>query len=160
MHENMHQIIAGLNGVAFNVSDEGWGVGHFGGHGNYGGGFSGCSHGQGCPSASACSRLFAPNAYGGGFPAGRGSFPPAFGGGRFQGFIPQGPPHGFPQVPPVCLPPGPGPPSGLGPQPYQAPGTHYVAPGTSRAHTQQQPFSNTVKPFSNWNVTYSCGFNA
>ncbi len=55
--------------------------------------------------------------------------------------------------------PGPGPPPGLSPQPYQAPGAHYVAPGTPCAHTQQQPFSNTVKQFSNWNVCYSCGFD-
>jgi hypothetical protein len=34
MHENMHQLIAGLNAVAFNMSDEGRGVGQFGGQGN------------------------------------------------------------------------------------------------------------------------------
>jgi hypothetical protein len=34
MHENMRRLIAGLNAVAFNLSNEGCGVGCFGGQGN------------------------------------------------------------------------------------------------------------------------------
>jgi hypothetical protein len=43
MHENMHQLITGLNVVAFNVSNEGRGVGRFTGRRKYGGGYGGCS---------------------------------------------------------------------------------------------------------------------
>ncbi len=46
MHKNMHQLIAGLNGVTFNQSDEGRGAGHFASRGlsrGYGGRACGCS---------------------------------------------------------------------------------------------------------------------
>jgi hypothetical protein len=36
MHENMHQLINGLNAVAFNISNEGGGVGCYAAQGNYG----------------------------------------------------------------------------------------------------------------------------
>jgi hypothetical protein len=41
MHENMPQLIAGLNADNFKVSDKGHGVGRFGGQGNYDGGYGG-----------------------------------------------------------------------------------------------------------------------
>jgi hypothetical protein len=161
MHENMHQLIDGLNAVAFNISGEGSGVGCYAPRGNYSRGYSGRSQGRGRTSAQG--QPFAPNAYGGSFPTGRSIFPTAFPtGGHFQGFMPPRPPQGFPQAPPVGPSPGLGPPPGLGPQPYRAPiaqGSTYVALGMPHAHIQQQSYSNTVKRHSNWNVCYSCGFN-
>ncbi len=111
----------------------------------------------------ARGQSFPPNVYGGSFPTGCGGFPNVFpSGGRFQGFMPPRPPQGFPQAPPVGPPLGLGPPPGLKTQPYCAPMAHgstYVAPGMPHAHIQQQPYSNTVKRYSNWNVCYSCGFD-
>jgi hypothetical protein len=51
MHENRHQLIDGLNAVAFNISNEGCGVGCYAARGNYGQGYSGRSQGCGCTGA-------------------------------------------------------------------------------------------------------------
>ncbi len=75
---------------------------------------------------------------------------------RFPGFMPQV----APQIPPT------GPPQGRGLQPFCAPRmpgmlapdmghTPFSAP---QLHTHQQPFSNMLKCYANWNVSYSCGF--
>jgi hypothetical protein len=140
MHENMHQLIAGLNAVAFNVSNKGRSVGQFNMCGNYGGGYGGCLRGRGCPGPHR--RGFLPTSMYGRFPS-----PGEYVGGCFPGFILQGPP-----APPPCLPRGPQPhcvprlpgtpPPSFGPAPFVAP----------QMHQHQQPFSNTVKPHANWNV--------
>jgi hypothetical protein len=149
MHENMHQLIDGLNAVEFNISDEGRGVERYAPWGNYSRGYSGRSQRCGCTSARG--RPFAPNAYGSGFPTSRSVFPTAFPtGGHFQGFMPPRPPQGFPQAPPIGPSPGLGPPPGLGPQPYCAPiaqGSTYVAPGMPHAHIQQQLLKHRQKTF-------------
>jgi hypothetical protein len=76
MHENMHQLIDGLNAVAFNISNEGRGVRCYAPWGNYSRGYSDRSQGHGCTITRG--RPFAPNAYGGSFPTGRSIFPTAF----------------------------------------------------------------------------------
>jgi hypothetical protein len=153
MHDNMHQLIAGLNAVAFNVSNNGRSVGRFGGQGNYGGGYGGRSRGRGRPFHRGCG--FPPTRMYGGFPS-----PGGFAGGRFPGYMPQTPPPGPP--------PGfPGTPQGHGVQPYHTPRIPGIgAPGlsptpfhTPQVQQQQQPFSNLVKCHANWNMCYSCGFD-
>jgi hypothetical protein len=146
MHENMHQLISGLNAVAFNISNKGRGVGRFTGRGNYSGGYGGRSCGHGHPSPRG--RSFPPTGTYGEFPS-----PGGFAGGCFPGLPPgtQPPPTGIPQ--------------GRGLQPYRAPGLPgMLTPGLgpapfAQSHLQQQPFSNTVKCHANWKVCYLCGFD-
>jgi hypothetical protein len=149
MHENMHQLIAGLNAVAFNISNKGHGVGQFGTRGNYGGGYGTCSCGHGCPGPRGSG--FPPTSMYGSFPS-----PGRYAGGRFPGFIPQGPPAPPPCLPHVC-----------GLQPYRVPGlprtqppglgpAPFIAP---QMQQHQQLFSNMVKRHANWNVCYLCGFD-
>jgi hypothetical protein len=66
MHENMHQLIAGLNTDAFNISNKGCSLGQFGGQGNYGGSYGGCSCGWGRPIHRGCG--FPPTCMYGRFP--------------------------------------------------------------------------------------------
>jgi hypothetical protein len=146
MHENMHKLIAGLNVVAFNMSNEGRSVGQIGGQGNYGGGYGSRYHGCGCPIHRGCG--VPPTRMYGGLPP-----PGGFSGGRFPSFIPQ--------TPPPSPPPGfPGTPQGCGVQPYHTPQMPGIsAPGlrptpfyTPHVHHQQQQYSNPVKRHTNWNV--------
>ncbi len=134
------------------MSNEGCGIECFGGHSNYtGGGFIGCFHAHGC--TGAWGHPIPPNAFSGGFSSGHSSFSTAFPirghvqGFPVQGFPPQGPPQSF-----LTLPPGGNPHS-----PHlKAP---YSMPNVPPTHNKPQPFSNTVKRFSNWNVYYSCSFD-
>jgi hypothetical protein len=140
VHENIYQLIAALNAVAFNVSNKGRSVGRFGTHGNYGGGYGGRSCKRGCPGPRG--RRFLPTSMYGSFPS-----PGRYAGGRFPEFIPQGPP-----APPPCLPPG--------PQPYHVPGLPRMPPPSfgpvpfvaPQMHQHQQLFSNTVECHTNWNM--------
>jgi hypothetical protein len=99
-------------------------------------------------------RGFPPTSMYRGFPQASGYTPLFPQGGRFPAFMPQ-------QSPPPGKAPGPAP-QGCGPQPFRAP----MPPGmglapfyTPQLSIHQQPFSNTVKCFANWNVCYSCGFD-
>jgi hypothetical protein len=149
-HATMHQLIDGMNAMAFNMSDAGRGC--FAGRG-----YGGCSCG-GRSCMQGCSR--GPPAYISGYPQGsgipQGGFPPTMG-------CPMGAPHGplvgFPGttaggIPPYRAPVAPlingrySPPSGLYGIPHGPP---------VQANVQQQPYSNVVKCYSNWNVCYSCG---
>ena len=144
MHKNMHQLIEGLNTVAFNISNEGRGVGCFVGQSPYSSGYGGRSRGHARPGPRG--RGFSPTSMYGGFPS-----PGGYTGGRFPRFMPQA----APQISPA------GPSQGCSPQPYRAPGMPGMPP-PSMGHApfaapqpQKQPFSNTA----NWNVCYSCGFD-
>jgi hypothetical protein len=148
MHKNMHQLIEGLNAIAFNISNKGCGVGCFARQSPYGSGYGRRSRGPAHPDPRG--RGFPPTSMYGGYPS-----PGGFTGGRFPRFMPQA----APQISPA------GPPQGCGPQPYRAPGRPGM-PLPSMGHApfvapqpQQHPFSNTVKCHANWNVCYSCGFD-
>jgi hypothetical protein len=148
MHKNTHQLIEGLNAVAFNISNKGLRVGCFSGQSPYGSGYGGRSHGHACPGPRG--RGFLSTSMYGKFPSLGG-----YTGGRFPRFMPQA----APQISPA------GPPQGHGLQPYCAPGMPGMPP-PSMGHApfaapqpQQQPFSNMVKCHANWNMCYSCGFD-
>jgi hypothetical protein len=152
-HATMHQLIEGLNAVAFNVSNAGRSFARFGGRGGsrdrYGRG-SGQQHGGGPP--------FGGSLYSGGFIQGCYPMPmahpinaPSGVPGQFQG----GTTFGVPQ--------------------YRPPGTYATGgfPGSTQggflggyphaptipAQVQQQPYSNVVKRYANWIACYSCGFD-
>jgi hypothetical protein len=152
-HATMHQLIEGLNAVAFNVSNAGRGFTRF----------SGCGGSHGRNGRSRVQQ--------------RGGGPP-FGGSLYSGGFIQG---GFPtpMAHPVKAPSGvPGqfqggtafsvtqyrPPgtdatgSYPGSPPGGFPGGYPCAP-TIPAQVQQQPYSNVVKRYANWNACYSCGFD-
>jgi hypothetical protein len=144
MHQNMHQLIDGLNAVTFNQSNKGREVscfapgcfapqGYRGGYGrrscgHFGRGFLRCRQGR-CPSMFG----FAPM---GGFPPNAGASP-----GFNQGLPLQGsiqayrPPQGGPLHP-------------------SAPGGQHAPP---IAVIQAPPYSIMVKRYANWNAYYSWG---
>jgi hypothetical protein len=124
MHENMHQLITGLNAVAFNISNKGQGVGHFTGRGNYGGGYGGRSCRRGRPG-----------------PQGH-SFPPTR---TYCGFLSPGGFAGrcFPGLPPGTQPPPTSILQGCSPQPYCAPSLPWMrTPGLGPAPFAHCIFSN------------------
>jgi hypothetical protein len=153
-HDTLHHVIAQLNTLSFNASDAG--------RGRY------VSHGygrQGCGRTRPKGRGHGPPAYIGSFPQG-GGFPPTMTtGGCHLGGFPPGPPGGFLvlggptggplpyRAPPPTMNRGYGQPGGIGipPGPLGVPPAH--------AHVHQQPYSNVVKHYSNWNTCYSCGFD-
>jgi hypothetical protein len=148
-HSMMHQLIDGLNAVAFNISDSGRGIGHYGGHGTRG--YAGLGQG-GRRRTQDCGR--SPPAYIGGVL--QGGFPPTMAG---HIHIPSGLPGGCQGD------------SAGGVPPYRPPAAHvmnggygltgaYIPHGPpAQANVQQQPYSNLVKRYSNWNACYSCGFD-
>jgi hypothetical protein len=147
-HATMHQLIDGLNAVAFNISDAGRGIGHFGGGGR---GYVGRRQGgRSCMQG----RSRGPPTYIGGYP--QGSFPPTMA--RPIG-VPPGLPGGFHGnaaggVPPYCPPAAPAMKDGY------SPSGGYIPRGPpAQANVQQQPCSNVVKRYSKWNACYSCGFD-
>ncbi len=152
-HATMHQLIEGLNAVAFNVSDACRGFARFGGRGGSRGRY-GCGGGQqrggGLP--------FGGSSYSCGFTQGRYPTPmahpinaPSSVPGQFQG----GTTFGVPQYcPPGTYATGSFPDSPQG----GFPGGYPCAP-TIPAQVQQQPYSNMVKRYANWNACYSCGFD-
>jgi hypothetical protein len=152
-HATMHQLIEGLNAVAFNVSNAGRGFAHFGGRGSSRGRY-GCGGGQGRGGGPP----FGGSSYSGGFTQGRYPMPmahpinaPSGVPGRFQG----GTTFGVPQY----RPPGTYATGGFPSSPQGGfPGGHPRAP-TISAQVQQQPYSNVVKRYANWNGCYSCGFD-
>jgi hypothetical protein len=137
----MHQLIDGLNAVAFNISDAGRGIGRFGGggHGYVGHGRSVHGRMQGCGRGQP--------AYIGGYP--QGGFHHTMG--CPMGGAPPGPPGGLPGnaaggIPPYHSPTAPVMNGGYGPS------KGYVPPaprGDTQANVQQQPYSNTVKRYAN-----------
>jgi hypothetical protein len=152
-HASMHQLIEGLNAVAFNVSNAGHGFARFGGRGGSPGRYRrGVGHqpGGGPP--------FGGSLYSGGFTQGCYPTPmahpvnaPSGVPGQFQG----GTTFGVPQY----RPPGTYATGGF-PDSLQGgfPGGYPRAP-TILAQVQQQPYSNMVKTYANWNACYSCGFD-
>jgi hypothetical protein len=140
----MHQLIEGLNAVAFNVSNASCGFARFGGRGGsrsrYGHGGSGQQRGGGPPLGGS--------SYSGGFTQGRYPTPmahpvnaPSGVLGQFQG----GTTFRVPQYrPPGTYATGgfPGSPQGGFPRGYPC------AP-TIPAQVQQQPYSNVVKRYAN-----------
>jgi hypothetical protein len=156
-HGTLHQIIAQFNAVTFNASDAGCGTHGYGAGQGYGAG-RGCGRAPG--RGGRCGFDCGPPQYlGGSFPTPRGrSFPHAPQGGGF----PKGYPGGYqggPARPPAFVPTTFVPPGGAqggqpGPPPYRNPAGFHGLP-----QTQQQPFSNLVKRFANWNVCNSCGFD-
>ncbi len=147
-HATMHQLIDGLNAVAFNISNAGRGIGRFGG-----GGCGYVGRGQGGRSCmQGCGRSHP--AYIGGYP--QGSFPPTMA--RPIG-VPPGLPGGFQGnaaegVPPYRPPVAPAMKGGYGPS-----GGYIPRGPPAQANVQQQPYSNVVKGYSDWNACYSCGFD-
>ena len=155
-HATLHQIIEGLNAVAFNVSDTWRGTGRFGGCG--GGGRNPQCHGrfQGGGQVPAFTNV-GPVA----------SVGPVFhnGGAQFGGFPhtaarPDGMPGGFQGiatggVPPYRPPAAIGMIGGFGCGGF--PGGYPCTPGIQGP--VQLPFSNMVKCYANWNACYSCGFD-
>jgi hypothetical protein len=138
-HATLHQIIHGLNMVAFNVSDAGGGQ-----HTRFDGGRA---HGPG--------RSVQGGRYGG---RGRALLP-ARGISTYQGDATGGVPpychpapvHNLPVFPPI------GPP---GQRVLGLPGfPGAVAPHGTPHLNEQPPYSNTVKRYANWNACYSCGFD-
>jgi len=140
-HATLHQIIHGLNAVAFNVSDAGagrtprydGGRGRSARGGRYGGGRNRPSFpARGIPS----------------FPA-RGI--PTYHTDAASGIPPYRPPTQAYTAPPVFPPIGPPRQHVIGPPGF---------PGAAvRVHNEQPPYSNTVKRYANWNACYSCGFD-
>ncbi len=141
-HATMHQLIDGLNAVAFNISNAGCGTGRFGGGsrryvGHKHGGRS-CMHG--------CGR--GPPAYIRHYP--QGGFPHTM---ACPIGVPPGLPGGFQNnaaggIPPYRPPAAPVINGGCGPS------GGYGIPCAPPAQTniQAQPYSNGVKHYSNWNV--------
>ena len=152
-HATLHQIIEGLNAVAFNVSDAG------GRNPRYDGG--GATTGRGRSTSARGGRF-------GGFGGrGRAQFPAqgtpthqAYPGNAVGGVPPYRPPaqtFAQPSFAPTV-----GQPSG--PQTHRRgghPGFHQHATGqqSNGQGIEQPPYSNTVKRYNNWNVCYSCGFD-
>jgi hypothetical protein len=102
MHQNMHQIVAALNTVTFNVSNEGHSIGRHAGRQARGHGRSSCGQGHGPPMYAICGNGYNP---GGGFPH-VGGFPPT----HPPSFFQPGPQLSFPGrpmgghiVPPVAM---------------------------------------------------------
>ena len=167
-HATLHQIIDGLNAVAFNVSDVG------GRNARYGGGRGGGRNraarggrygGRGRPMFHATMRqnMFPSAGPVGGVPSYR---PPA------QVYASAIPTYAHPVGPPGGQfgPPGGqfNPPNGqfeppaayaqpIGPQGGRfIPAMIHQGPGQ---RSQEVPYSNTVKRYRNWNACYSCGFD-
>ena len=149
-HATMHQIIEGLNAVAFNASDDGCGMPTFGGHGGNRG-RNGPGRGPQCGGGPP----FGGSSYNGGYNPPNMTravgIPPFSIPGRFQGDTASGVPPYHPQ-PPGRLRGG-----------YSATGRFYgghqgrfprgypCAP-TMQAQVPQPPYSNPVKRYANWNV--------
>ncbi len=153
MHQNMHQIIAALNAIMFNIRDEGRGIGRYAGrqahrHGRH-------LHGQGRgPPMYAIGR--SRDNPGSGYPH-IGGYPAPI---RPPDFFPPGPQLGFPggptgghivplaamtqptyRTPPAASPPG------------------FNITGTVNANIQLMPYSNVTKRYPNWNACCTCGFD-
>jgi hypothetical protein len=152
-YATMHLLIEGLNAVAFYVSNAGHGFARFGGRGSSRGRYGrigGQQRGGGPP--------FGESLYSNGFTQGYYPMPmahpinaPSSVTGQFRG----GTTFGVPQYnPPGTYATGgfPGSPQGGFPRGYPH------AP-TIPAQVQQQPYSNVVKRYANWNACYSCGFD-
>jgi hypothetical protein len=98
-----------------------------------------------------------PPAYIRGYP--QGSFSPTMS--HPMGGAPPGPQGGLPGntaggIPSYRSPPAPAMNRGYGPsRGYVPPAPH----GGTQANVQQQPYSNMVKHYANWNACYSCGFD-
>ncbi len=156
-HATMHQIIEGLNAVAFNASDAGRGMPTFGGRGGNRG-RNGPGRGPQCGGGPP----FGGSSYNGGYNPPNMTratgIPPFSIPGRFQGDTAGGVPPYHPQ-PPGGLRGGYGA-TGRFSGGHQGgfPGGYPHAP-TMQAQVPQPPYSNTVKRYANWNVCYSCGFN-
>jgi hypothetical protein len=154
-HATLHQLIDGMNALAFNVNNAGHGqyVGQA-----YGGRGRGCGRMQGRGHGPAAFVSGIPHS--GGFP--QGSFPPTMG--------PVGSPMGTPPGPPGGFQGG----NASGPPLYRAPpamnggycptGGYGMPPGhpgmfPGAEGNVQTPYSNVVKQYANWNLCYSCGFD-
>ncbi len=159
-HSTLHQIIAQLNAVTFNASDAGRGHQAFQAQGfqqgrgrgrTQGGGGRGRGFGRGPPQYVGGSFPHFPT------PQGRGVPPAPQGGGFPQGFGGQ---QGGPARPPAFVPSTFAPQGGMnggqqGQPQYRGPPTGVQGPNQG----QQQPFSNVMKRYANWNACYSCGFD-
>ena len=151
-HAALHHIIKGLNTVVFNVSNTGRGIGRFGGHG--GGGRNRQGHGRfqsrgWVPAYASVGPVF-PNGWTqfGGFPcmaARPVGMPGGFQGNATCGVPPYRPPAAIRMI------------GGYGPTGGRFHGRYPCAPGIQAP--VQQPFSNTIKRYANWNACYSCGFD-
>lgn len=132
-HATLHQIIDGLNAVAFNVSDGGVGR-----NTRYDGGRT---NGPGRSVRGGRYR----------FPA--RSVPPYHGeaAGRTPTHRNPPPVYALPVLPPI-EPPGQ---RFVGLPAFPSATAHNGA----RNNNEQPPYSNTVKRYANWNVCYSCGFD-
>jgi hypothetical protein len=150
-HATIHQLIDGMNAMAFNMSDAG--PGRFAGCGYGGRSHGGCSRMQGCNRGHPAYISGYPQ--GGGIP--QGGFPPTM----FCPMCAQRCSGGFSwhhcwRYSPILAPAalvingGYGPPSGGYGIPRGPP---------AQANVQQQPYSNVVKRYSNWNACYLCGFD-
>ena len=149
-HATLHQIIEGLNAVAFNVSDAGR-SNSGGGQGYRGRPGPGRSTRRGYPhqiGASSYHGGYTPPGMARGAPI---SPPPIRAPGQFDGIAGVG---GIPAYRPPT--PGRG-------GPYT--GTGYTGRlgyqgGRALVNMQAQPpYSNIIKRYANWNICYSCGFD-
>jgi hypothetical protein len=152
MHQIMHQIIAALNAVTFNISNEGPGIGRYEGR-------QACGHG--CPLRG---KRCGPPMYA----IGRSGYNPVSGYPHVGGFPPTRPPSFFQPGPQLSFPGGPTgghivPPVAMTQPAYRAPPaaspSGFNITGTVNANIQQMPYSNITKRYPNWNACYTCGFD-